>query len=325
MNVKILGTGSYAPEEILTNDYFTKIVDTNDKWIVERTGIKARRRASTEQVTSDLGTEAALRAMKSAGVEADEIDQLIVATSCPDRMVPPAASFVQAKIGCFNAGAFDILVACSGFVYALEVGRALVASGQSKRCLVVGAEQLSRLVNYKDRSTCILFGDGAGAVVLGPSDDDSTILYAKTGSDGRMSDYITTPYGGTAHLLDVKAFEAAQHTLQMKGREVYKFAVPKFVEIILEGVAACDMKLSDVDLIIPHQMNLRMIEAVAQRLEYPMDKIYINIQKYGNTSAASIPLALDEAIQDGRVKKGDIILFSAMGAGISWGTVVLRW
>ena len=277
MKVKILGTGSYAPDEVLDNEFFAKIVNTNDTWIVERTGIRERRRASADQATSDLGAEAARRALKASEVEADEIDQLIVATSCPDRLVPPAASLVQAKLGCFNAGAFDVIVACSGFVYALEIGRALVASGQSKRCLVVGAEVLSRLVNYKDRSTCILFGDGAGAAVLAPSDDDSDILYMKTGSDGRLADYITTPYGGTAHLLDVKAFEEAQHTLQMKGREVYKFAVPKFVEIIKEGVAACNMKLEDVDLLIPHQMNLRMIEAVAQRLEFPMEKIFINI------------------------------------------------
>jgi 3-oxoacyl-[acyl-carrier-protein] synthase-3 len=325
MKVKILATGSYAPDKVLDNAYFEKIVETSDAWILERSGIRQRRAAAPGQATSDLAAEAARRALRAADVRPEEVDTLIVATSSPDRVVPPTAVYVQAKLGCWNAGCSDLIAACSGFTYALAAGRAYVAAGQSRRCLVIGAEELTRITNYKDRSTCVLFGDAAGAVVLAPSDGDSDILYSKMGCDGRLEHLIVVPAGGTALQPTPELLEQGQQFIQMKGREVYKFAVPKFVEIIQEALDACDLRISDIKAFIPHQMNARMIEAVAERLAFPADRLVMNIDRYGNTSAASIPLALDEIVRDGRLRRGDLLLLSAMGAGITWGTVILRW
>ena len=325
MRVKILGTGSYAPPRVITNNDLEKLVDTNDAWITERTGIKQRHAAEPGVPTSEIAAIAAKKALEMAKVSPEEIDTIVVATSSGDRIVPPTAVYVQRLLGCWNAGCYDLVAACTGFAYGLSSGRAYISSGQSKRCLVIGAEELSKITNYKDRTTCILFGDGAGAVVLGPSDDDSDILYSKMGADGRTADLIITPAGGTDQPLTPESLEKKEHFLHMKGREVYKFAVPKFVEIIQTALAATDLKISEIDHFVPHQMNARMIEAVAERLGFPMNKIVINIENYGNTSAASIPIALDEAVRAGRIKRGDVILMSAMGAGITWGTAVLRW
>jgi 3-oxoacyl-[acyl-carrier-protein] synthase-3 len=322
MKVKILATGACVPDGVLDNAAIEKLVETSDQWIVERTGIRQRRQALPGQVTSDIAAQAARRALDSAQVDPREIDTLIVATSSPDRTVPPTAVYVQAKLGCWNAGAYDLIAACSGFTYALAAGRAYVLSGQSKRCLVVGAEILSRITNYRDRTTCILFGDGAGAAVVGPSDGQSDILYSKMGCDGRLDDFIIVPGGGTAL---PQARTPEDLTIHMKGREVYRFAVPKFVEIIREALGACSLKLSDIQHFIPHQMNARMIEAVAERLPFPSERIVVNIDRFGNTSAASIPIALDEAVRSGRIRRGDLILLTAMGAGITWGTLILRW
>jgi len=325
MRVKILGTGSYAPPRVITNHDLAKLVDTNDQWIVERTGIKQRHAADPGVPTSEIAAAAAKKALEMAKCAPEEIDTIVVATSSGDRIVPPTAVYVQRLLGCWNAGCYDLIAACTGFAYGLSSGRAYISSGQSKRCLVIGAEELSKITDYKDRTTCILFGDGAGAVVLGPSDDDSDILYSKMGADGRTADLIITPAGGSDQPLTPEGLERKDHFLHMKGREVYKFAVPKFVEIIQTALAATDLKISEIDHFVPHQMNARMIESVAERLGFPMSKIVINIENYGNTSAASIPIALDEAVRSGRIKRGDIILMSAMGAGITWGTVVLRW
>ncbi len=325
LRVKILATGSHVPERVLDNAYFEKIVETTDAWILERTGIRERRVSRPDEPTSDLAAEAARKALAAAEVRPGEIDTLIVATSSPDRVVPPTAVYVQKKLGCWNAGCCDLIAACSGFTYALEAGRAYVASGQAKRCLVIGAEELTKITNYKDRSTCVLFGDAAGAAVLGPSDGESDILYSKMGCDGRLDDLIIAPAGGTAMAATLETIQKSGHAIQMRGREVYKFAVPKFVEIIKEALAACRVNLSDVKAFIPHQMNLRMIEAVADRLALPLDRMVLNIERYGNTSAASIPVALDEAVRSGRIGRGDLVLMSAMGAGITWGTILLRW
>ncbi|HYE98704.1 MAG TPA: beta-ketoacyl-ACP synthase III [Planctomycetota bacterium] len=324
MRVKILGTGAYAPERTLTNAELEKRVDTSDAWIVERTGIRTRRIAADGQPTSALASRAGGLALEAARVAPEEIDTLIVATSSPDSIVPPTACYVQRDLGLVNAGCSDLVAACSGFAYALHHGRALVSSGQSRRCLIVGAEELSRITNYQDRGTCILFGDGAGAAVLGPSDDASDIVYSKMGSDGRLHDLIVTPALGIAGAAE-KRSDPAQYGIQMKGREVYKFAVPKFVEIIQEAVRAAGLNLSEIAHFIPHQMNARMIEAVAERLSLPMERVVMNIERFGNTSAASIPIALDEAVRSGRNKKGDLILGAGMGAGITWGTFILRW
>ena len=325
MRVKILGTGSYAPPRVITNTDLAKLVETNDQWITERTGIKQRHAADPGVPTSELAAVAARKALEMARVSPEEIDTIIVATSSPDRIVPPTAVYVQRILGCWNAGCYDLVAACTGFAYGLSSGRAYISSGQSKHCLVIGAEELSKITNYKDRTTCILFGDGAGAVVLGPSDGDSDILYSRMGADGRTADLIITPAGGTDQPLTAESLEKKEHFLHMKGREVYKFAVPKFVEIIETALAATDLKISEITHFVPHQMNARMIESVAERLGFPMEKIVINIENYGNTSAASIPIALDEAVRAGRIKRGDLILMSAMGAGITWGTAVLRW
>jgi 3-oxoacyl-[acyl-carrier-protein] synthase-3 len=325
MRVKILGTGSYAPPRVITNHDLARMVDTNDEWITERTGIKQRHAAEPGVPTSAIAAIAARKALEAAKVLPEEIDTIVVATSSPDRIVPPTAVYVQKELGCWNAGCYDLVAACTGFAYGLSSGRAYISSGQSKRCLVIGAEELSKITNYNDRTTCILFGDGAGAVVLGPSDDESDILYSRMGCDGRTADLIITPAGGTDQPLTPETLEKKEHMLHMKGREVYRFAVPKFVEIIQTALAATDLRMSEISHLIPHQMNARMIEAVAERLGFPMERIVMNIADYGNTSAASIPIALDEAVRAGRVKRGDIILMSAMGAGITWGTVVLRW
>ena len=325
MRVKILGTGSYAPPRVITNNDLEKLRDTNDQWIVERTGIKQRHAADPGVPTSEIAATAAKKALEAAKCGPEEIDTIIVATSSPDRVVPPTAVYVQRILGCWNAGCYDLIAACTGFAYGLSSGRAYISSGQSKRCLVIGAEELSKITDYTDRTTCILFGDGAGAVVLGPSDGDSDILYSKMGADGRTADLIITPAGGSDQPLTAEGLERKDHFLHMKGREVYKFAVPKFVEIIQTALAATDLKIAEIDHFVPHQMNARMIESVAERLGFPMEKIVINIENYGNTSAASIPIALDEAVRSGRIKRGDVILMSAMGAGITWGTAVLRW
>jgi 3-oxoacyl-[acyl-carrier-protein] synthase-3 len=325
MKVKVLATGAYAPEKVLSNAELEKIVETSDSWIVERTGIRERRVAAPGQPTSDLAAEAARRALAAAGVKPEEVDTLLVATSSPDRIIPPTAAYVQKKLGCWNAGCSDLVAACSGFTYALHHARGLVSAGISKLCLIVGAEELTRVTNYKDRTTCVLFGDGAGAAVVGPSDGDSDVLYSRMGCDGRLEDLIVAPVGSAALPPTAELIQQGQHLIQMKGREVYKFAVPKFVEIIREALAATGVKASELKYFIPHQMNARMIEGVAERLEFPMDRIIMNIERYGNTSAASIPIALDEAVRDGRIRRGDLLLFSAMGAGITWGTVLLRW
>ncbi len=325
MNVKILGTGAYAPEKILTNEYFAGITETSDEWIVTRTGIRERRASRLDQPTSDLAVEAARRALEAAGTKPEEVDAILVATCSPDHLIPPTAAHVQQKLGCWNASASDLSAACSGFTYGLAQGRALVAVGDSKRCLVIGAEELSKFTDYKDRTTCILFGDGAGAVVLGPSDDDSAILYSKLGCDGRLNDLIVIPAGGTALLPDGTVPGPELRHIKMKGREVYKFAVPKFVEIINEALRETGLRAEDIRAFIPHQMNARMIEAMAQRLSLPMERVVVNIERFGNTSAASIPMALDESVRSGRIRRGDLVLVSAMGAGITWGTLILRW
>jgi 3-oxoacyl-[acyl-carrier-protein] synthase-3 len=322
MRVKILGTGSYAPPRVITNRDLEKLVDTNDQWIFERTGIRQRHAADPGVPTSEIAAIAAKKALEAAKVSPEEIDTIVVATSSPDRIVPPTAVYVQRILGCWNAGCYDLVAACTGFATASPP--AAPTSERPVRAAWSSGPR-SQDHDYKDRTTRILFGDGAGAVVLGPSDDESDILYTKMGCDGRTADLIITPGGGTDRPLTAESLEKKDHMLQMKGREVYKFAVPKFVEIIQTALISTDLKMSEIAHFIPHQMNARMIEAVAERLGFPMEKIVINIAEYGNTSAASIPIALDEAVRAGRVKRGDLILMSAMGAGITWGTVVLRW
>ncbi len=324
--VRVAGTGSYTPDRVLDNAYFSKIVDTNDAWILERTGIRERRISAEGQSTSDLAAEAGRRALAAAGRTPDDVELIIVATSSPDRVVPGTAAYVQAKIGCFNAGAVDHIAACSGYVYALSSGWHYVASGQVKSCLVIGAEQLTRITNYEDRGTCILFGDAAGALLLEPSAEGSSdILYSKLGADGRGEKYIIVPAGGTAMKPTPERLAQKLDTIHMMGREVYKFAITKFVELIKDACAKIGVTPDQIDVLVPHQVNLRIIESAAQKLKIPMERIVVNIDRYGNTSAASIPLAMDEAARSGRIKRGHLVVTVAFGAGLTWGSVALRW
>lgn len=324
--VRVAGTGSALPETVLTNDDLANLVDTSDAWIRERTGIRQRRRVKPGQCTSDLGAEAGRRALEAAGRRPEDVELLLVATSTPDRVVPATAVYVQKKIGCFNSGAMDNIAACSGFVYSLSSAWNFVAGGQVKNCLVVGAETLSYITNYADRGTCILFGDAAGAMFLERAEDgQGEILYAKLGADGRGDHFIITPMGGTALPPTAELLEKRQDKIQMMGREVYKFAIGKFVELAQDAAAHLGMKVADFDLIVPHQVNLRIIESAAERLKFPMEKVFVNIDRYGNTSAASVPLAFDEAARSGRLKRGNLALTVAFGAGLTWGSVALRW
>lgn len=325
MKVRVLSTGAWAPETILDNAALEKMVETSDRWITERTGIRQRRIAPPGLVTSDLAAEAGRRALQAAGVRPEEVDTLLVATATPDRIIPPVSAVVQAKLGCWNAGCVDLGAACAGFLYGLSLGAGLLVSGQSRRCLLIGAETLSRLTNYKDRNTCILFGDAAGAALLEPSNGSAEILYCRLGCDGRLAPLIATPTGIAADPPTPEAVAQGRHFIQMKGREVFKFAVPKFAEIIQEALRSAGLGPLDIRLFIPHQMNARMIEAMCERIPFPLERTVLNIDRYGNTSAASIPVALDEAVREGRLRRGDLVLFSAMGAGITWGTAILRW
>ncbi|HEY3226538.1 MAG TPA: beta-ketoacyl-ACP synthase III [Planctomycetota bacterium] len=324
--VRVAGTGSYVPDRVLDNAYFAKIVDTNDAWIIDRTGIRERRISEEGQSTSDLAAEAGRRALKAAGRAPEDVELLIVATSTPDRVVPGTAAYVQAKLRCFNAGAVDHIAACSGFIYALSAGWNYVANGQVKNCLVIGAEQLTRITNYEDRGTCILFGDAAGALLLEPSlEGTSDILYSKLGADGRGEKYIIVPAGGTAMQPTPERLAKKLDKIQMMGREVYKFAITKFVELIKDACARIGVSPDQIDVLVPHQVNLRIIESAAQKLKIPMEKIVVNIDRYGNTSAASIPVAIDEAARAGRIKRGHLVVTVAFGAGLTWGSVALRW
>ena len=323
LRVRIAGTGSFVPERVLTNEDLSKMVDTNDQWILERTGIRERRIAANGTSPSDLGAEAARRAMDAAGVTPEEIDLIVTATSCPDRLLPSTACYIQRKVGCFNAGAVDMLAACTGFIYALSNGWRHVATGDYRNVLVVGAETLSRITNYEDRSTCVIFGDAGGAAVLQPSNDGSDILYSKLGADGRLDDLIIVPAGGATEPATADSLAEHRTTIHMKGRETYKFAVKTFVELTRDALERCGWSVDELTLLIPHQVNLRIIESSAQRLGIPLDRILINIQRYGNTSAASVPVALDEAVRTERIKRGDKVIMVAFGGGLTWGSTAL--
>jgi 3-oxoacyl-[acyl-carrier-protein] synthase-3 len=324
--VRIAGTGSFAPERRLTNDDLSRMVDTSDQWITERTGIKERRIAADDVATSDLAAEAARRALAAAGRRPEDLELIVCGTSTPDRVVPSTAPYVQAKIGAWNAGATDMLAACSGFVYSLSCGWHYVQGGQVKNCLVVGAEKLTAITNWKDRSTCVLFGDAAGAVLLERDPEGkSDILYAKLGADGRGAPHIIVPAGGTAMAPTPERQAQALDKIHMAGREVYKFAVNKFVELIEDASKACGVTPRDIDLVVPHQMNQRIIESATQKLEIAPERVFVNIMRYGNTSAASIPVAFDEAVKAGRIRRGMLVVTVAFGAGLTWGSVAIRW
>lgn len=323
----IAGTGSFIPEKQLTNEDLTKMVETNDEWITTRTGIKVRHIASDSQSTALLATEAAKKAIQNAKISAEDIEMIVTATVTPEMVFPSTACFVQEMLGAKNAWAFDISAACSGFVYGLSIAQHFVISGKYDNVLVIGAETLSKITDYKDRKSCILFGDGAGAAIIkrGNSDSSRGIFYSTSGSDGGGWTSLNCPAYGSRNPVGKPLENPNSVFMQINGREVYQLAVRRIIETIENCMTNCNLSISDIDLFIPHQMNARIIESVAKRLELADEKVFINIDKYGNTSAASIPIALDECMQQGRIKKGDIVLLVAFGGGLTWGANVIEF
>jgi 3-oxoacyl-[acyl-carrier-protein] synthase-3 len=319
----IAGTGSFLPEKRLTNDDLSKMVDTNDEWIVQRTGIRERRIAGPGESTASLGTAAARRAIEMAGIDPKELDLIICATITPEMVFPSTACFIGADLGVPGVPAFDMSAACSGFIYALVTGANFIRAGQYHNVLVIGSETISRLVNYKDRASCILFGDGAGAVVLRRTNDTKRgLVYSTLHADGAGGDVMKCPPGSRFPVCETMLAEGGQY-MQIKGREVYKFAVTKFEELIREAMRACELTADQVK-IVPHQVNQRIIDSAMDKLGMGPEKAFVNIERYGNTSAASIPIALDEAWRAGKVQGGDNIIFVAFGAGLTWANAVVR-
>ncbi len=325
IHARIIGTGSYAPKKVITNHDLEKLVDTSDQWITERTGIKERRVVEKGQTTSDLAYEASHRALKAAGLSAEDLDLILVATVTPDTFLPCLACVLEDKLHAKKAAAFDIFAACSGFIYGLAVAQAFIESGMYANILLVGAEVLSRFTDWEDRNTCVIFGDGAGAVVLQKHVGKRGVLSTHLHSDGSFGDFITIPGGGALHPPSHDTVHKKMHYIKMKGNETFKVAVRALEDVVQEALEHNKVKAEDIDLLIPHQANLRIIQAMAQRLNMPMEKVVVTIDKYGNTSAASIPMALDEAVRDGRIKEHDLILLEAFGGGITWASALLRW
>ena len=324
MRSVIAGTGSFLPERVLTNSDLETMVDTKDEWIVERTGIHERRIADQNIAASDLAVPAAQQAMEKAGITPEEVDLIIVGTSTPDMMFPSTACFVQKKLGATNAVAFDLLAACSGFTFSLTTASHYLASGQYKNALVIGAEVYSSIVNWDDRTTCVLFGDGAGAVVLKPEEGERGILSTHIFSDGRNGGFLVAPGGGSKLRFTAEMVEQKRYTLAMQGKKTFIVAVRNMVQAAHTALDHNGLKASDLKLVIPHQANIRIISAVAKQLGLGEDQVYSNIHKYGNTAAASIPIALDEALSEGRVGKGDLILTVTFGGGFTWGSSLIR-
>ena len=321
----ITAVGSYVPARILTNAELEKIVDTTDEWITTRTGIKERRLAAEDEFTSDMAAQAARRAMEKASITADQIDLIIVATITPDMLFPSTAALVQNKLGARKAAAFDIEAACSGFIYALEIGQQFIMSRTYETVLVIGAERLSSIVNWKDRNTCVLFGDGAGAAILQHRPDAHGLLTACMGADGDKAMLLCMPGGGSRIPATADSVEAGLHHLQMDGKETFKNAVNAMLGAAKEALRRCEIDISQIKLVIPHQANRRIIDALGERLGVKADQVFVNVDKYGNTSAASVAIALDEAVTQGRIQRGDLALLVVFGAGLTWAAAVIEW
>ena len=317
-NARIIGTGSYLPEKVITNADLEKLVETTNEWIIERTGIEERRIAADNQLTSDLALQASLEAIKSSGIEKNNIDLIIVATTAPDKAFPSTATILQGKLGipetCFS---FDIQAVCGGFVYALTIANSFIRTKQIKTALIVGAETISRLVDWKDRNTCVLFGDGAGAVILQATEEDRGIINCNLHSDGQYGNILDTT-GGVS--LNQKA-----GFIHMEGKEVFKLATNKMAESALENLNKCGFDITDLDFLIPHQANKRIIDAIAKKLNLKDEQVILTLQKQANTSAASIPLALDYAVKNNKISEGNIILLEALGGGLVWGSIIIKW
>jgi 3-oxoacyl-[acyl-carrier-protein] synthase III len=321
----ISGVGSYVPAQVLTNAELERMVETTDEWITTRTGIKERRIAAKNEFTSDLATQAAGRAMRRAGVTAEQLDLIVVATATPDMPFPSTACLVQQKIGAHRAAAFDLEAACSGFIYGLEIGQQFIMSRTYDTVLIIGAEKLSAIVDWKDRNTCVLFGDGAGAAVLQNRPSSHGLLTAVMGADGRKADLLFMAGGGSRCPASAESVAAGRHYLRMEGKETFKSAVQAMQTAAEEALRRCEIDISRIKCIIPHQANLRIIEAVGERLGARPEQLFVNVHKYGNTSAASVAIALDEAVGSGRIVRGDLILLVVFGAGLTWGAAVIEW
>ena len=323
-SVSIIGTGAYLPEKRVTNRDLEKIVDTSDEWIYSRTGMRERRIARDDQATSDLAAEAAKVALADAGISADEVDLLIVATLSPDMFFPSTACFVQNKIGAKNAYCYDLGAACSGSLYALETAKNQIACGAVNTALVIGAEKMSTFIDWKDRNTCVLFGDGAGAMVLRATDAKRGIMKGVFGSDGSLASLLWTPGGGSRNPMTHGMLDRNEQYLKMEGREVYKHAVTQMTHSVIDALEKNGLSASDIGCFIPHQANARIINAISSRLSVE-DRTFLNVEKYANTSAAALPIAIDEAVKSGRVTKGDLMLLVAFGGGFTWGANIVEW
>ena len=321
----IAGTGMYVPERVLTNADLAKLVDTSDEWIVERTGIRERRIAAPEQASSDLALIACQRALAMADVDPADVDQIILATTTPDRILPSCACTLQHKLGATHAAAYDVFAACTGFVFGLGLARGLIGSGLANRVLVVGVETLSRIVDYTDRNTCVLFGDGAGAALLTACEPGVGLHAIDMHSDGELGEVLEVPAGISRNPASDHTVRAHEHFIRMQGKKLYPFAVRSMEEATRRCAESAGWNALDIDLFIPHQANLRIIEAVRERLALPADKVYVNIDRYGNTSSASIPIGLDECVRSGRLRPGDKLGVAAFGGGATWGASAMTW
>jgi len=325
LNAGILGVGMAVPDKVLSNADLERMVDTNDEWIMTRTGIRERRISSPEEGSGTLGTLAARRALADAGMSAEDLDLIICATATGDYPWPSTACIIQREIGARRAAAFDLSAACSGFTYGLAVASSMIQSGSVRRILVVGVDTLTKQVDWNDRGTCILFGDGAGATVLGPCAPDEGVLASYLGADGRGFDQIWLEGGGNKVPVTIQIMEDGRNCIRMKGAEVFKFAVKIMGEASIEALCRANLTPDDVSLFIPHQANIRIINAAAERMKLQPEKVFLNVHKYGNTSAGSIPIAIAEAVQEGRVNRGDVLVLVGFGAGLTWGANVIRW
>lgn len=321
----ITGLGSAVPERVMTNSDFEKFLDTNDEWIAQRTGIRSRHVVGPGETTASLAAQAAKAALADAKISADQLDLIIVATISPEMIFPATACFVQAAIGAKNVPAFDISAACSGFVYGLTVASKFIETGTYKRIMVIGAESLSRFSDYTDRGSCILFGDGAGAAILEPTEDPNRgLIHSVLHADGEGWDYIHVPAGGSRTPATHQTVDARMHYIKMRGREVYKFAVDKMQWLLGDCLEKCNLTVADVDMVVPHQVNTRIITSATEKFGFPMDKVYVNIDRFGNTSAASVPLALTECRNAGKIKVGSTVVMVAFGAGLTWAGAVVK-
>jgi 3-oxoacyl-[acyl-carrier-protein] synthase-3 len=327
INAVITGTGAYAPDRVLTNQDLEKMVDTSDEWIFSRTGIKERHVVEDGETNSDLCLHAARNALEMANVSPEELDMIIIGTVTPDYTLPSTAAILQRKLGAANAAAFDVVAACAGFLHSLSIAKGFIDSSGFRKILVIGSEVLSRVTNYEDRSTCVLFGDGAGAVVLEAQDGSEMtgVLSSYLKADGTKTELLWIPVGGSANPINKDTVQGIERYISMAGNEIFKLAVRAMCDAAIKSIEKAGITTNDIAWLIPHQANIRIIDSVAKRLQIPSEKVYLNIEKYGNTSAASVPMALDEANRKGLLKKGDYILMVAFGGGLTWGATLIRW